>query len=220
MDKITKIYLVTNCYGDPFKVYIGKEKSNKNTKRENDHKKKYGKHIIFTYIDEIESWERENWKLLETYWIQQFIAWGFEVMNIRKTGGGGPEFQTEKVKRKIGSANKGNKNLLGFKYSEEMKNKMRKPKSEEHKNKISISNTGKIRTKEVIQKLRKPHIEGTGEKISISSSKFPVLCLENNKIFRNVEIASKEMKISPTLIRKVCDNTSLKAKGYTFKYIK
>ena len=36
---ITRIYLVTNCYDDPFKVYIGKTKNN----RKRDHKLRFGK---------------------------------------------------------------------------------------------------------------------------------------------------------------------------------
>jgi hypothetical protein len=94
---MTKIYLVTNCYGDPNKVYIGKTKNS----RKNNHKKTYGSYIIYTYIDEVNSLNRKDWGPLETYWIEQFRQWGFEVINPRKKGGGGPEFQTEEAKRKI-----------------------------------------------------------------------------------------------------------------------
>jgi CRISPR/Cas system-associated exonuclease Cas4 (RecB family) len=94
---MTKIYLVTNCYGDPNKVYIGKTKNS----RENNHKKTYGKNIVYTYIDEVASLNRKDWGPIESYWIEQFRQWGFEVVNPRKKGGGGPEFQTEEAKRKI-----------------------------------------------------------------------------------------------------------------------
>jgi hypothetical protein len=94
---MTKIYLVTNCYGDPNKVYIGKTKNS----RESDHIKTYGSQITYTYIDEINSLDRKYWGPIESYWIEQFRQWGFEVVNPRKKGGGGPEFQTEKAKRKI-----------------------------------------------------------------------------------------------------------------------
>ena len=53
----TKIYLVENCYEDPNKVYIGKEKNNKgrHSSRNYDHKKRFGNDIIFTYIDQVDS---------------------------------------------------------------------------------------------------------------------------------------------------------------------
>jgi len=83
----TKIYLVTNCYGDPNKVYIGKTISS----RKNPHQQSYGKNILYTEIDEISGVNKKDWELLETYWIQQFMAWGFEVVNKRKIGGSGSE---------------------------------------------------------------------------------------------------------------------------------
>lgn len=83
----TKIYLVTNCYGDPNKVYIGKTINS----RKNPHQQSYGKKILYTEIDEVYSVDKKDWEPLETYWIQQFIAWGFEVVNKRKIGGSGSE---------------------------------------------------------------------------------------------------------------------------------
>lgn len=94
---ITKIYLVENCYGDPNKVYIGKTTST----RKNPHKRTYGKNIIYNEIDEISSLKREDWGPLESFWIEQFRQFGFEIQNPNKKGGGGPEFQTEETKRKI-----------------------------------------------------------------------------------------------------------------------
>lgn len=220
MDGITKIYLVTNCYRDPNKIYIGKEKHPKITKREIVHKRTYGNQIQFDYIDQVESLDRKDWKPLEGFWIQYFIFLGFEVLNKQKSGGSGPEFLSEETKRRIGKANKGNKNLLGFKYNEEMLSKMRSPKTKEHREKIGVGNKGKIRNEQVLKNLRKPHKKGTGENISLARSKDPIICLETNKIFRNAEILSKEMGISATLVRKVCNGEIEKAKGFTLKYIK
>lgn len=81
----TKIYLVTNCFGDHNKVYIGKTINS----RKHNHKKTYGDQINYTYIDEINSLKHEDWKPLESYWIEQFRQWGFEVLN-KNEGGGGP----------------------------------------------------------------------------------------------------------------------------------
>lgn len=111
MIHITKIYLVTNCYNDPNKVYIGKTK----TSRKSAHKCKFGNQITYDYIDEVPSLNKNDWKPLETYWIHQFRQWGFEVVN-KNEGGGGPEI-----------------------HSEETKQKMRFPKSEEHKLIVSKS---------------------------------------------------------------------------------
>lgn len=93
---MTKIYLVTNCYSDPNKVYIGKTTGS----RKSQHVRTYGKDIIYTYIDEINSLNRIDWEPLETYWIEQFMQWGFDVVNLRKKGGGGPEFRDENFKEK------------------------------------------------------------------------------------------------------------------------
>lgn len=97
MIHITKIYLVTNCFGDSSKVYIGKTKNS----RETDHKKTYGQDIEYIYIDEINSLKREDWEPLETFWIEYYKFLGFTLMNIRKKGGGGPEFHTNKTREKM-----------------------------------------------------------------------------------------------------------------------
>ena len=107
---MTKIYLVENCYGDSNKVYIGKTKNS----RIGSHKRTYGKNITYTIIDEIYSLDHKLWKPLESYWIEQFRQWGFELMNINKKGGQGPGI-----------------------YSEESKIKMRKPRKKGNGEKIS-----------------------------------------------------------------------------------
>jgi hypothetical protein len=106
--QITKIYLITNCYGDPNKVYIGKTITNN---RKSDHKKTYGKDIIFTYIDEINSLDRKNWKPLEIFWIEYFRQLGFDLQN-KNPGGGGPSFQNQETKNKIGIKQKGNPKFI------------------------------------------------------------------------------------------------------------
>jgi hypothetical protein len=78
---------VTNCYNNPNWVYIGKTINS----RKNPHQQTYGKNIIYTEIDKILSTHKQDWEPLETYWIEQFKAWGFEVVNKRKKGGSGSE---------------------------------------------------------------------------------------------------------------------------------
>ena len=99
MINITYIYLVENCYGDPNKVYIGKTKNSRKTQ----HQKTFGKDIKYTIIDNIFSLNRAEWEPLETYWIEQFKQWGFNVINKRKKGGSGPEYLTQSQKNKISS---------------------------------------------------------------------------------------------------------------------
>jgi hypothetical protein len=142
MKLATFIYLVTNCYNNPNKVYIGKTINS----RYHNHKKTYGENIIYTVIDKIDSLNRKDWGPLETYWIEQFGQWGFDVVNPRKKGGGGMEFLDE--------------------YQREIR---RKPISLETKFKISQSNKGKKRTPEMIEKykqirLGKKHLPETIEK--------------------------------------------------------
>jgi hypothetical protein len=96
MINTTKIYLITNCYNDINKVYIGKTKNS----READHKRIYGSQIVYTYIDEVNSLDYKDWEPLETYWIEQFRQWGFIVLNENK-GGGGPVTHSEIVKDKM-----------------------------------------------------------------------------------------------------------------------
>jgi hypothetical protein len=138
----TKIYLITNCYNNPNKVYIGKTKNN----RQKDHKRKFGQQIEYSEIDEIYSLDKKDWEPLETYWINQFKAWGFDVLN-KNEGGGGPITHSEETKGKISNKLKGiSRNYLslnkerGEKISKSLMGKSKsnkgKPLSEEHKQKI------------------------------------------------------------------------------------
>jgi hypothetical protein len=223
MKEITKIYLVTNCYNIPNKVYIGKTKNN----RKNDHKQTYGKDIVYTEIDQIFSFKRTDWEPLETYWIQQFKAWGFEVLNKKIKGGSGVEFCSEEHKLKIGIANskpkpkwfgnkiskittglnKGRKITWSSKISNSLKGKPKSKKHIENIGKVKLGNTNLLNYKYTIKQR---------ENQSISKSKFPIICLELNHIFRNINLASKEMNISPTLIRDVCEGKRVKAKKIHF----
>ena len=101
---ITKIYLVTNCYGDPNKVYIGKTKGS----RKYPHIRNFGKQITYNFIDETNSLNSKDWKPLESFWIEYFKFLGFEVLNKNK-GGNGPSFHTKKTKQKMSLSAKGKK---------------------------------------------------------------------------------------------------------------
>lgn len=150
---IVKIYLVTNCFNDPNKVYIGKTKQKWG--RKSKHQITYGNQITYTYIDQVNSLNVKDWKPLENFWINYFRFLGFEVLN-QNEGGGGPSFHTEKSRNKI------SKTHLGKKRSEETKQKMRKPK-------LDSSN------------MKKPKSEETKKNMKGPKSKKHVLAIKNRK---------------------------------------
>jgi hypothetical protein len=137
MGQITKIYLIENIEPGTNKVYIGKTIST----RKFAHKLTFGSQINYTYIDEINSLSYNSWGPLETYWIEQFRQWGFEIVNKRKSGGSGPSFHKEETKLNMRKPKSTTKNMRKPK-SEEHKINMRKPKSIEHAIAISEGRIG------------------------------------------------------------------------------
>lgn len=205
-NQITKIYLVTNCYGDPNKVYIGKEKNNKgrHSSRNYDHRKRFGEGIIFTYIDQVESLNKKDWEPLETFWIEYFRQLGFDLQNKRMKGGSGPCFQSQETKDKISLANKN--------MSQETILKMKLAKqnvSQEFKDKIGRANTGKI------------HSQETKNKIGMSNSK-PILQYDKQSNFikewPNSLTVNKVLGIDRSDISRVCKGRGKTAGGYKWKY--
>ena len=137
MGKITKIYLIENIEPNTNKVYIGKTIDS----RKSAHKSKYGPQIKYTYIDGVNSLSYNDWEPLETYWIEQFKQWGFDVVNKRGKGGSGPEFHKEETKANMRKP-KSTTEKMHKPKSEEHKANMRKPKSPEHIAAIVAGRTG------------------------------------------------------------------------------
>lgn len=102
MKKTTFIYIL---YKNEIPFYIGKT-TNSLRKREREHQYKYGYDIVLETLDECRN-DKQIWKPLECYWIQQFKAWGFELVN-QNEGGGGPELHSKESRLKI-SLNRRNK---------------------------------------------------------------------------------------------------------------
>jgi len=127
MERITKIYLVENIEPGTNKVYIGKTIDS----RKSAHKSTYGSQISYTYIDEVPSLNHNDWEPIETYWIEQFKQWGFDVVNKRKRGGSGASFHKEETKANMRKPRSTTEKMRKPK-SEEHKANMRKPKSAEH----------------------------------------------------------------------------------------
>jgi len=189
MLKKTKIYIVSNIDNNPNKIYIGKTINS----REYNHKKIYGKNIIYTYIDEIISLNREDWEPLETKWIQHYIDLGFDVVNKRKKGGNGPEFHNKEIKEKISNILKGKKRSSKQKqtYSNSLKGRKFTP---EQKLNLSISKIGK-----------------GGRKI---------ICINDNKIFNTITEASYFYNINLRSITNILHGRANKTiNNLIFKYI-
>jgi len=89
---MTKIYMLEKN-GVPF--YVGK--ANDVIRRKHKHYQTYGLDIKAEIIDEVED---KQWKFWEQYWICQFKAWGFILLN-KNNGGGGPTEWTLKQKQNI-----------------------------------------------------------------------------------------------------------------------
>jgi DNA-binding protein H-NS len=151
--RTTKIYLVSNIDKDPYKVYVGKTV---NDSREADHRRTYGDSIEFDFIDEVNSTDRKEWKPLECYWIEQFIQWGFKVVN-KNSGGAGPDVHTQETRSLLSSIQK--KVQKGIKrpwsYAAKLRNRGKEGKkhTEESKKLISKSNS---KPRENTENLKKP----------------------------------------------------------------
>ena len=239
MENITKIYIVEKCHNDNNKVYIGKTINS----REKSHKIKFGSQIIYTYIDYVNSLNREDWKPIESYWIEQFRQWGFEIMNQNK-GGGGPEFVSDSVKLKISSKlhgksklprtkehcdnlslslkgipKKGSGRKKGALITERdllIRKKPRKSQSQETINNRAIKNTGKRRTQETKQKM------SNAKKNKPSNNSKPVYQYDlNNNLIKKwdrVVEASLFLGIRRQGIIICATNKSKTYKNYIWKY--
>jgi hypothetical protein len=235
----TKIYLVENCYDDPNKVYIGKTINC----RKNNHQQTYGKNIIYNYIDEVNSLNYKDWEPLETYWIEQFRQWGFEVLNPNKKGGGGPnkwndelinsdknQLRKEKIKNNKERANKISKKTKGIPLSEEHKQKLRVPKpNAKGKKKKEKTELEKIKISDSLKGRNNFWLKGKTlsedrKHIISKSNSIPVIQYDlNDKIIKEWEsqiIASKSLNINPSSITNCLKNRSKTAGGYKWKYKK
>jgi hypothetical protein len=106
-------------------------KANDVVRRKHKHHQTYGNDITLTVIDKV-----EDWKYWEEYWIEQFKTWGFTLLNQNK-GGGGPEQYTEEQKQKM---RKPRKEGTGAKISKVLKGNHTKYYTESVRQKISEGN--------------------------------------------------------------------------------
>jgi hypothetical protein len=109
-------------------------KAKNTTRRKHKHYNTYGTNIKLEIIDEV-----EDWRYWEEFYIWLFKSWGFKLEN-KNNGGGGPSNYTEEQKQKMRKPRPGS----GEKISKTLKERNHSQYyTEEVKNKISKNNKGR-----------------------------------------------------------------------------
>jgi hypothetical protein len=188
----------------------------KNTiRRKHSHTRTYGLDIQLHVIDEV-----EDWKYWECYWIEQFKQWGFELEN-KNNGGGGPSIYTEEQKQKMrkprveGTGDKISKTLKERNHSQYY--------TEEVKHKMSVPQKGRPKpfTEEHIKNVSKANLESKGKTVECYTlsgnfiKDFP--CLREAKIW----LLNKKSVYSPNIdkqIKDCCNGRQKTCHGFKFKY--
>ena len=154
----------------------------------------------------------------EAYMAEEFyrpkakIGW-----NIKAGGDIGYELSLE-TKRKIGSAQLGEKNhMFGKSHSEEVRSKISKANkgrtiSEHHKQAVSKAQKGKTLSNSTKQYLRELNLYGKSAKAK------QVLCIETGVTYSSVSEAAHVINIHYSSIVKVCNGTRSKAGGFSWTY--
>jgi hypothetical protein len=217
---ITYIYLITNIDNNPNKVYIGK--ANIPKYRKHYHNSKFGKNITYDVIDIISYNYKHEWKFFESYWIEQFKHWGFEILNKNK-GGGGPEFHSEYTKNEMkgkpkpkGFGENHSKLLKGITKPEGFGDKLSKIKMGTHLSLETRNKIGKSKTNHKCYSDPK-----RGEKIRESKNKSVLQYdLNNNfiKEFESGQQASKHTLIDARGISLCCRKKGKTAGGFKWKF--
>lgn len=205
-----KIYILERN-GVPF--YIGKAKNP--IRRYHGHRKTFGLDIEFNIIDEV-----ENWKFWESYWIEQFLQWGFILEN-KNNGGGGPSSYTEEQKMKM---RKPRKKGTGEKISKTLKERNHPQYyTDEVREKMSAPQRGRPKpfTKEHIRNLAKANLKNMGKTVGCYTLEGKLIktfpCLREAKIW----LLNKKSLHSPNAdkqIKDCCNGRQKTCHGYKWKY--
>jgi len=197
MINIIKIYYL-HKNGIPF--YVGETSQSLNS-RLSHHKRKLGLNIQIELLDEV-----EDWRFWESYWIEQFKIWGFNLFNKNKGGGGcekGISKHTSESRSKIGFSKKG------------------KSLSNETKLKQSISNTGISRNKGNSYAKGYKHTSESIKNI-VEKRKKPIYQLDKQNViikeWPSIKEASQTLKIQSSDINNCCLRKNKTAGGYMWKY--
>ncbi len=190
-------------------------KANDVVRRKHKHHQTYGNDITLTVIDKV-----EDWKYWEEYWIEQFKTWGFTLLNQNK-GGGGPEQYTEEQKQKMrkprieGTGEKISKTLKERNHSKYYTEKVRQ--------KMAVSQKGKSKpfTKEHIKNISKANLESKGKTVQCYDLNENLIqefsCLREAKTW----LIKEKSITSPNVdkqIKDCCKGRQKTCHGYKFKY--
>jgi group I intron endonuclease len=118
------------------------------------------------------------------------------------------------------------KSSIGRKHSDDTKNRIRQSKLDnpyrmttEQRMKVSIANMGNKK------RLGKEHTQDTKNKISQAKKGIPnvlgmkkVICIDTKIIYDSQKDAGNKLKLSPSLISRVCNGTRNKCKGLSFMF--
>lgn len=206
-----KIYYLHRGDGIPF--YIGKAKNA--VRRYHGHRRTFGLDIKLQIIDEV-----EDWKFWESYWIEQFKCWGFNLEN-KNNGGGGPSLYTEEQKikmrkpRKEGTGKKISKTLRERNHSQYYTDEVRE--------KMALPQRGRPKpfTKEHLKNLAEANLRNMGKKVECYTlggeliETFP--CLREAKNW----LIEKKLIHSPNVdkqIKDCCNGRQKTCHGYKWKY--
>jgi hypothetical protein len=167
---------------------------------------------ISKHQNKIDSLDRKDWGPLETKWIQYYINIGYDVVNLNKKGGGGPEFHTDESKEKIRQSHLGKKrpSYIGENISKsnigkkKIRIKTRKdvgiPKSDIIKKNMSMVKIGKPSTNP-----KKPILQFTTDNIFI-------------KEWDSITSAGDFLNIPYGNITNCCKGLNKKIGGFIWKY--
>lgn len=181
-------------------IYESKHRKNHKCNWINKLNKK-GENPIIKIIDIV---SENDWEFWEMYWIEQFLAWGFNLVN--ETPGGEGYRHSEETKQKIRLANSGeNHYFYGKNHTKSSKEKISESlKGNSHakgfKHSIETLEKSKNNLNEYYKK--NPRSEEHNKKISESNSKTkssPIFQYDVNKNiinkFESVRIAAKKLGI-------------------------
>jgi hypothetical protein len=184
-------------------------------RRKHSHTRTYGLDIQLYVIDEV-----KDWKYWECYWIEQFKQWGFKLEN-KNNGGGGPSSYTEEQKQKM---RKPRTEGTGDKISQTLKERKHSQYyTDEVRQKMSVLQKGRPKpfTEEHVKNISKANLEYKGKIVECYTLEgnfvkyFP--CLREAKIW----LLKENLITSPNIdkqIKDCCIGRQKTCHGFKFKY--
>jgi hypothetical protein len=208
MDNITYIYELSKN-GIPF--YIGKTISP--VVRKHYHKLTYGKDIVFTIIDEIQG-DKNQWKPLEMYWINQYQQWGFVLKNKNEGGGGRKIIYTrEEIKQRRNEQTRQWNKIhpeVSKKYSEENKEKFKEYRETNKEKMLQQTKEWRKNNPELAKQMVKDYQEKHKEQIKSYMQEWQSANKEKIREYNRIYKNSKSTKQRKNIIQYTLDDIFIK----------